>query len=357
MFADPHGFLYPRIDPACCVSCGRCREVCPVLHSELCKNDVPQQVFAAYNTDDNVLKGSSSGGVFPALAHGILEQKGIVFGASYHGPTCVVHSSADTLDKCARFSTSKYVQSDIGSTYVEARRALESGHKVLYSGTPCQIAGLKSFCGREYENLFTCDIVCHGVGSPRHYADYIAMLEKRHGSRVNAINMKDKRKGWLDSTIRVELADGRVLDRAETQGWKSLFMEGFVLRSSCFDCRFCTAQRVGDVTIGDYWGIRKTHPEFYNPDGVSLLLVNSEKGEQLLKRIESRLRLRSSSFDLAAENNPNLRRATAVPPRYDEVSSALRDQTLENVLRRFFTPPPLHRLWGALKRICRISKG
>lgn len=286
MDEDDEGFLYPIVDSKLCIGCSLCEKVCPVIQHETKSKNETEIVYAVKNRDENIQYTSASGGAFSALVDWILERGGVVFGARYNERFEVEHGEGSTTEECLRFRGSKYVQSKIGSTYVRVKERLKNGDLVLFSGTPCQVAGLKLYLRREYENLYTVDIICHGVPSPKVFRDYISFVERK--GELSAINMRYKGKGWLNSETLLVYKNGiQVCGDADSSLWGKLYFKHYITRPSCHCCRYVNFNREGDLTLADFWGIENKHADFYDPKGVSLLLVRAGKGEQLFNQIKT----------------------------------------------------------------------
>lgn len=290
MQADAEGFDYPVINQDFCVDCGLCESVCPVIQrdaSPILGNS--PAVYAMYHGDESVRRKSSSGGAFSALTDYVFGCGGVVFGAAYDADFKVVHGMASTPEEALKFRTSKYSQSLMTGIFAKVREELETGKMVLFSGTPCQVEGLKCYLRKPYDNLITCDIICTSVPSPKLFGRYLRFLEHRYDSKVAAINMKDKTIGWHKNQngIRVTFANGKsVFRNADTNLWNTAFNGALASRPSCYKCRFANMNRPGDFTIGDYWGIENVHPEWDSDHGVSLVLVNTAKGSEVFEQIK-----------------------------------------------------------------------
>lgn len=322
MREDGQGFLYPEVNVVECINCGLCERVCPVINRE--EPGKPDGVYAAWNKDDGVRMSSSSGGVFHALASKVIEDGGVVFGAGFNGSWEAVHSSTETLGGISAFQGSKYVQSRIGDTYSEAGRFLREGRKVLFSGTPCQIAGLRRFLGKDYgERLVTVDVVCHGVPSPGIWKDYLSATADEEGvalEDIAGISFRDKRESWGDYGLAIRFRAG---DR-EKERYSPMrcnpFMQGFLkdlyLRPSCYSCPAKGGRSHSDITLADFWGIRRHHPGLYSDKGVSLVLANTAQGSGMLGTIE--VDRHAVSYEEAISGNPSVIRSAGKPAQYDK---------------------------------------
>ena len=283
MQEDEEGFLYPQIDTATCIDCGLCEKVCPYLNAS--ETNEPIVSYAAKNTDEQVRSASSSGGIFTPIAEKIIASGGIVYGACFNDQWEVQHAKAETKQKLSAFRRSKYVQSSIGTTYKEIETLLKDGRKVLFSGTPCQVAGLRLFLRKDYDSLITLDIVCHGVPSPKIWREYVAQLPMEG---VADILFKDKSTGWRGYSFSLRNADGDTLfvERASKNKYLSAFSRNLILRPSCFNCPAKSGQSHSDITLADFWGVEKIHPEMDDNKGTSIVLCNTEKGRKLVESLQ-----------------------------------------------------------------------
>lgn len=280
---DCEGFLYPSVDVAVCVDCGLCEKVCPVIN----KNDerVPIHTYAVKHPDEKIRLSSSSGGLFTYLAERVIDDGGVVFGARFNDQWEVVHDYTDTKEGLTPFRGSKYVQSYIGESYVLAETFLKSGRTVMFTGTPCQIAGLKKYLRKEYDNLLTVDVVCHGVPSPMVWRKYLEELTCREGAfTVTSINFRDKSTGWKNYSVTINLLREHASKRqnivsssrfSENEHMRA-FLLNLSLRPSCYNCPAKAGRSGADITIGDFWGIDRVMPEIDDDKGTTLALVYNE---------------------------------------------------------------------------------
>lgn len=298
MCQDNEGFVYPKVDRLKCINCGKCERVCPVVHPvEVFKES---SVYAAYRTDFTKRLKSQSGGLYAVLAESIMQRNGVVCGAAFDENWKLHHCFAENEQELQAQLGSKYVQSEIGDTFIRTREYLNQGKLVLFSGTPCQIQGLKRFIGKEYENLYTVDLICHGVPSPGVWEKYLQ--EFLHGRELHRFVQKNKQK---KNRIEYHLKNGKVLkDAYEDNPYSKAFYKNLFLRPSCHECRFKGVDRCSDITIGDFWGLEKFHPEFTDQYGISAVLVHTAKGNLLLENIKSEIKLVSATSDMLLEQNP-----------------------------------------------------
>lgn len=312
MKPDAMGFLYPVVDADKCIDCGLCDKVCSFNPHYNKSDNLPlPDVYAVRHKDMGEVMSSRSGAVFIAISDWVLEQGGVVYGAGYTEHFRVVHKRAVTREERDEFKGSKYVQSDLGTIFKQVKDDLKSGKTVLFSGTPCQIAGLKSFIGKKlYPNLYLVDIVCHGVPSPYIWRDYLAYVEKKTGSIAVSVNFRDKESfGWHDHKESFTFQDKKICRSTYT----ILFNKHIMFRPSCGVCHYTNFQRPGDLTIGDFWNLEKYNPSFNADDkGVSLLLVNTAKGQSLFNAIEKKVNHIQSDCKQCLQ--PNLQHPSVLSP-------------------------------------------
>ena len=301
MERDAEGFDYPKINHELCVKCGRCDATCPALNfKQTLPNKLPE-VFVAVNPDAKTRRHSSSGGTFSALAELILNDGGIVFGAGFDENWRVVHTSAENLDELENLRGSKYVQSQIGDVYKRVKVELESGRRVLFSGTPCQCAGLKNFLGKDYSTLLTVDIICHGTPSPFLWENYVEYIAQGHD--IAGVNFRSKRFGWVTNHLEINFYDCGYYAKANGHDlFLKHFLHGMTERPSCHSCKFKFPNTKSDVTIGDAWGVQHFAPKFFDNRGTSLVIVHTDNGRNFLSK--ARLAGQQVSFDVLPRHNP-----------------------------------------------------
>ena len=307
MIEDKEGFLYPKIDKETCINCGLCSRVCPQLKKIEKADERYPKAYAMYNKNKEELMKSSSGGIFSVIANYVLKNNGIVFGAAFNKNLDVNHIKAENKDELQALRGSKYVQSNINDTYKETEKFLKENRIVLFTGTPCQIAGLKSFLIKKYDNLITCDLVCHGVPSQKIFHSYIDYLSNKFKSKVVKYNFRSKdKKGW-GLVSRVETEDGKVrFIEPDFDPYYSNFLESTTYRKNCYQCHYTNYNRVSNITLADYWGISEIHPDFYKEEGNSLILVNDLLGEEIINKVSNNIQCIPTNLDEAAIHNKNL---------------------------------------------------
>lgn len=301
MQEDKEGFLYPEVKLADCIDCGLCEKACPVLHPA--KERIPVAVYAAKHYDDNIRLASSSGGVFTFIAEKVIDEGGVVFGARFNDQWEVIHDYVETKEKLSCFRGSKYVQSRIGDTYKQVLHFLQSGRKVLFTGTSCQIAGLKLFLRKEYDNLLTADIICHGVPSPKVWKKYLNEITSTDSLQVTNISFRNKQEGWKNFSLKVEMKGKRLYLRSfKSDLYFDFFLSNMILRPSCYSCPAKSGKSCSDITLGDFWGIENVCPEFDDDKGCSVVLIYNPQIKYL---IEGML-VGNIVYNQAKQGNPSL---------------------------------------------------
>ena len=295
LYEDEEGFLYPKVDVDACIDCGLCEKVCPVLNqSDACE---PLEVYAAKNPNEQIRRESSSGGIFTLLAEQTIDAGGVVFGVRWNERFEAVHDYTETKEGLTAFRGSKYVQSQVGETFKQAELFLKQGRQVLYTGTPCQISGLKKFLRKEYENLLTVDIVCHAVPSPLIWRRYIEEYKIANDAiKINSINFRDKTFGWRNYHVSISFVNScnksitKMLPHDDDMYFKG-FLNQLYLRPSCYFCCAKGGRSGSDILIGDCWGIDSLRKDYNDNKGCSLVCVNSVKGKKATDIILDRTEL------------------------------------------------------------------
>lgn len=320
---DNEGFWYPEVDYAKCIDCGLCEKVCPVINVDsLKKNDLLEPIcYAAEHKNLEVIFDSTSGGLFSAMAEIMYRTNGFVGGAIFNEDFSVKHFISDSKEDLPRLRSSKYLQSNLEGFYTQVQNLLKSGKRVLVCGTPCQMASLRSFLKKDYDNLIIADFICRGVNSPKVWRKYLDSFEERYGSPVVYAKAKSKEFGWRNLTQKVILKDGRHIYETKDQ---SNFTKGYLrtnvyCRPSCYDCRFKGFPRISDITLADFWGIEKVDQSMEKNLGTSLVMLNSRKGVSYFDEFKKRINCIQVPFDSILAGNPAL--VTPIgPPKVDRES-------------------------------------
>lgn len=303
---DANGFRYPKIEKDKCIGCKKCETVCPLLNlSGNSENDsVYPEALAGYIKSNDIRKGSSSGGIFTALALRILEFGGVVVGAAFDNKLNVSHIIVESKDELYKLRGSKYVQSNVLGCYKKVRELLQKGVTVLFSGTPCQIAGMQGYLGKVYENLVLVDVICHGVPSGFAWQEYLKWQSKRYEAEPINANFRNKCSGWEKFSLSISFQNGiDYKGRLDEDAYMKAFLQNLCLRESCYYCKYKTKQRLSDLTIGDLWGINEIAPELNDNEGVSVVFIQSEKGRRFLETIDKSVNLIHVDSERSVEKN------------------------------------------------------
>lgn len=300
MVKDSEGFLYPKVSENMCINCGKCIQSCPGI--KIPDMNTFDKAYACYAKREEEHLSSSSGGFFAVLAREILKENGIVCGAAFDDSVKVKHIITDNISDLEKIKKTKYVQSTIGQTYSQIKGVLKTGRKVLFSGTPCQVAGLKLYLGQDYVNLICIDLICHGVPSPEVFARYI--LEKGGEHKVIAMSFRNKHPGKRSRTLDYWLDNGeKISESYEESPYIKGFIQNLYVRPSCFQCKYKGIERCSDITIGDFLGIDEFHPGFSDNKGTSAIILHSEKGIQMFEKIKDQVAyVKTSSQEVGAWN-------------------------------------------------------
>lgn len=304
MVEDKEGFLNPTIDKRLCIGCQKCEKTCPLL------GKTPEalgktKAYAAINKNELIRMKSSSGGVFYSLAKWTIAHGGVVFGARFDEQWEVRHDYAETLEGIESFMGSKYIQSVIGESLRQAKHFLEDGRWVLFSGTPCQLGGLRAFLGKEYEQLIQVDLICHGVPSPKVWRSYLK--DYFYSSVIQSISFRDKESGWRN--YQNVITTSQIIRETHME---NPFFRGFLrdvyLRKSCYDCQYRSYHRNSDLTLGDYWGVDRLCPDLYDDKGTSIVFAHTGKGGRILSEIAEDFLLVEQEKEAAVMCNPSMDR-------------------------------------------------
>ena len=348
MVRDEEGFLYPKIDKQICTECGLCEKVCPIINQSGSKT--PIATFAAKNKNEAIRLNSSSGGIFTLLATKTINNGGVVFGAKFYEQWDVVHDYVETIEDLAKFRGSKYIQSQIGKSYKIAEIFLKNGREVLFSGTPCQIAGLKKFLIKDYHNLICVDIICHGVPSPMVWGRYINTFKNK--TSISHVSMRDKTNGWKKFGLIINSTDKCICNETLSKNiFLKVFLKNLCLRPSCYFCSILSGKSSSDITIADFWGIQNIHPEFDDDKGCNLVLINSEKRLELFNSLDNCEKI-ETDFEKAISYNPSYFKSVN-EPKYRKYFFDNFDRygfAIYNKIQRKQQPSLIRRIASRIKR-------
>lgn len=314
MIEDEEGFRFPQVNGDLCIDCGLCTRHCPQLNTLPESDRLPSpEVFAAYAKDGDIVMSSSSGGLFTVLAEQVLKEDGVVFGAAYMENFEVCHVCVSKSEDLEKLRRSKYVASDPRDTFKQVKQLLSEERKVLYTGCPCQIAGLRAYLNKSYDNLLTIDLVCHGTPSQKIFNKYLGWLTNRLKGDIESINFRSKNHISGHSAM-IKTKEGRVYTcNYGNDPYYSAFHSGSINRECCYVCHYSKTHRVGDITLGDYWGIEIMHPSFFSRNGVSLVILNTLIGKIEFQKIIDKIEFISLEMEKATKYNKNLYRSNTRP--------------------------------------------
>ena len=347
MQADKEGFLHPTINEHVCVDCGMCQKTCPIRHIPELHTAI--QAYSGWSSSETVRLSSSSGGAFTEIARPVIEAGGVVFGCGLDDKLQAVHMYVEDMKSLAeKLSGSKYVQSRIGNTYQQAKVFLKSGRKVLFSGTPCQIAGLRNFLRKDYDNLITVDLICHGVPSPLIFEDYKRYMEQTKGFKITDVKFRCKKSSWIFFNMTLT---GHVEKNTKEKSYYGAYYEdpyirGFLrdnfLRPSCYQCKFTKTERASDFTIADWWGYKKRSKDDngFRYKGVSLILVNTEKARKMFRSLN--LDVRERTMEEAKNTNPSLARSYSIPRQREQFWEDHRTMCFSELVKKYMYPEPVN---------------
>lgn len=359
MVSDQEGFLYPLVDAENCVGCSLCEKVCPILVPSSLADKVEPVTCAVKNKDNNIREKSSSGGVFTAIAEYILEQGGIVFGAAFNEDFNVLHVKVDKKEDLEKLRGSKYVQSKIGYAFCETEEALNSGKSVLFTGTPCQIGGLKSFLKRDYEKLYTQDLICHGVPSPSVWRKYLEYLQEKYRSKVIRVTFRNKVKSWKKYSISISFENGQELTEPFTENvYMKAFLRNLCLRPSCYDCKFKGVKRDSDITLADFWGVENILPQMDDDKGTSLVMIHSDKGKKLFQAISSKMQSCEVDAKMAIYENGSAMFSSTLPKTRGKFFARLGKVQFDKLVEKCSRKRLIIRIKNKIKKIIKkLLKG
>lgn len=307
MIPDNEGFLYPNIDNDKCINCGLCQKVC-MYKNKMKENNKTPTIFAAKNKNLCEKKLSSSGGLFAVLSDYVLDNNGVIYGVAFSETLRAVHIRATNYAERNKCMGSKYSQSELKKTFLNVKQDVEQNKMVLFTGTPCQIKGLKMFLqNKEYSNLYLVDIICHSTPSPKLFNEYISYIESKRNKKVLNYFHRSKKLGWSNHCEVAQYEDGTIEFKSSLlQIWKKIFFSNLASRPSCYSCMFTNINRNSDITIADFWGIDQVDSSFYDKDGVSLLIISTPNGEELFNHIKDKTEFKRYSVEDAKKCNPQL---------------------------------------------------
>lgn len=323
---DKNGFRYPTIDEKKCVNCGLCKKICPVLNTD--KNKSIEKYYAAYNKDENQRLSSSSGGIFQIIAEQILDENGIVIGAAFDKKNQLKHIAITKKVELESLKGSKYLQSDLNNIFKFVKDNIED-KKILFVGTPCQVAGLRAVI-KDNKNLITIDLFCHGVPSTKLFNKYIQELEQKNGKLLN-YNFRDKKHSWeaySHTAVFEKKTISKIYDRNK---YMLLYLSDIALRESCYKCHFKMGNKYSDISLGDFWGVKKYYPNIPKKNGVSAVVINTEIGQQIFDSIKERIYYQECKMEELLVGNPQLTTPPLMPSNRMDFFEKLNEKSIDEL--------------------------
>lgn len=369
MEKNEEGFWYPKLNEKGCIQCGKCEKVCPAIIEERKTNVLNS--YAAINPDQDCRKESSSGGVFSVIAEYVLKQNGIVYGAAMSEDSrSVLHIEVTSIDELYKLRGSKYVQSNVGGIFFKVKKLLENNMLVLFSGTPCQVAGLKKYLAKEYKNLITVDLICHGVASPFLLEKYLRYYEEMCKQKIKSINFRYKKTTWQDfGILKTDIQGTEMFHNQHEDPFMKMYLKNYCLRESCYDCS-TKKIRYSDITLGDFWGIEEIDPQMNDNMGTSAIIVRTEKGAGILEKVRERLKLQDTTYNNIVWNNVAENISVKRPRQRDQFYKDLHKLSFDKVIKKYerishreekfkkvrYSLPIkiLRKIYGKIRRIFRI---
>lgn len=362
MRLDEEEFCYPHIDSQKCIHCNKCKRVCDIATDNL-KYKGTQTAFGGHIDDPEILNESTSGGAFTAIVKAFCDENYVIFGAEAFDVYGAKHSCIDDINQLKKFRQSKYTQSIIGESYSEVKEHLENGKRVLFSGTPCQIGGLKKYLGAaaDNQNLLTVEVICEGVPSPLYIKKQLAYITKKKflDVSVSTLKYRDKKTDRWDFEVMTYESENKdySVDRWFNPFW-SIWLQHLMSRPSCYKCEYATPNRVADITLGDLWGVHIYCPELYNDDrGVSLIICNSQKGKLVFEKAKEFLIGHDLAFADALKYQGPMRNHISANENRDKFMSDLQSEPYEMIIKKWARKPSIKLLiskyiYGTNKQIC-----
>ena len=343
------GFDYPRVDDALCVDCGLCKKVCAFQKEKITESNC----IAAYacKHKEDIRMHSSSGGIFTALSDKTLTAGGVVYGAAFDSAMVLRHTRAENAAQRDAMRGSKYIQSSMDGIYQQVKADLKENIPVLFTGTPCQVAALKAYLGKPYENLLTVDVICHGVPSPEVWEQFVAYLNEKYSGQLVDYAFRNKAVSWRRYSPVARFADGRTVgENDHTGAFVELFRYDVCMRPACTVCPYASHHRQGDLTIGDFWGIEDVLPQLDDGKGVSSVMVNSEKGAQVLESLTG-VELTACTQAQIAARQPNLSRPSQFSNKAEAFQRDWRTMEFTKVLKKYTRVGFKRRVIDVIKKI------
>lgn len=355
MQENEEGFYFPVIDETSCISCNLCEKVCPIINTPSVYK--LQKSYAAYNKEIEIREKSSSGGIYSLLAKKKLDKNGIVYGVAFAEDfQSVHHIRIENYEDLHKTYTSKYMQSHVDDIFEWVKKDLNQGMEVLFSGTPCQVAGLRNYLGRDYRNLLCVDFICHGVPSEKIWRIYTNRIVRKFEHKIDNVNFRCKdKKGW-NSLLELELDSKCIKENQKENLYYKAFLNDLCLRKSCYDCRFKSVNGFSDITLADFWGIEYVCSEMNDGMGTSLVLVNSDKGDNWFKEIRQEVILKEVDYRKSISFNPARIRSADKNFSRNKYFSFVNEENFEELTNKCSKNSTLKKAYKFYLRVCRKIK-
>lgn len=352
MSKSDDGFEYPKINQSKCINCGMCQKACPIINTK--ENKALNKTFVGFNKNEKVREVSSSGGIFSIIANYVLSNNGIVIGARFDEDNKLKHFAITNKKDLNKLRSSKYLQSELGSIFELVKENINN-KKILFSGTPCHVAGLKAYLKQDYDNLICIDVICHGVPTPKLFDKYVKELENERNAKLLNYNFRDKSSGWEGYSNRATFDSGKnVITKASQNPYMKLFLSDIALRESCYHCNFKLGNKYSDITLGDFWGVKNCYPDMYNEKGVSCIILNTKKGENIFNEIKSEIDFKECTLENILKGNPSLKFSGKEPEKRKEFFYDLNKLTINKLEKKYIPRDSI--IKRGLRKVKRIIK-
>lgn len=353
MKEDEFGFLFPTINQDLCIDCKLCQKVC--AYQNFKETNKPLKTWVAVSKNKEKLKKSASGGVFYTLANKFINENGCVSGACFDDKFNLNHVLVFDSENLTKLQGSKYTQCNTRYSFREIKEQLKNNKKVLFSGCPCQVAGLKSYLGKDYGDLVAIDLICHGVPSNKSFKDYLKSFEKKKQVNIKEFSFRDKNIGWGKNGCIISEENKKIKLYEVAESYLYYFAYSLIMRKNCYSCKYTNANRPGDITIGDYWGIEKEHPEYLGKNkideskGVSVIIANTQKGVDVIEQNSQLFELYESTFEKAARGNAQLNSPIKYDPKREDILKLYAESGWEVIDKQFNKTIGLKKYSGYIK--------
>ncbi len=357
MQEDDKGFKYPVIEKDKCINCGLCEKTCPVLNTE--GNKSINKCYVGYNKESKERLNASSGSIFSLIANYILDNNGIVVGAAFDKNNHLRHIAVDNKKDLNPLRKSKYLQSDLDNIFKYIKEQIND-KKVLFVGTPCQVAGIKTFV-KKNDNLITIDLFCHGVPSPKLFEKYIKELETNNNDKLINYDFRDKSTGWDSYSNNMKFKNKTITELQKNNNYMKLFLSDVALRDSCYNCNFKLGNKYSDITLGDFWGVKNYYPEMYNKEGVSAIIINTEIGKEIFDNVKDSIEYKDCTIDEILGGNQSLKKSGNMPSKREEFFSDIDNMSTNELVNKYVPKRSIVRKLldkgkNIIKKVLRISK-